>query len=140
MSTLVNEIQIDDTDINVDDIINELNGNDDDDNLTLIPSKPQIIEEKLDQNENNTVEEEDNKSDKEENNDYDFCDSKFWYLLVKGLKDPFVVGIIVAILSSSRIQMRVAEVLPIFSGDNIQSLIIRIIIAMGLFILIKKLI
>lgn len=63
----------------------------------------------------------------------------FWIRILKALRDPIVVGLVVALVSSPRVQRRVADVIPvILGGDTIYSTLARSVVGIVTFILIRR--
>ena len=68
-------------------------------------------------------------------------ETSFWIAVLKALRDPIVVGIVVALISSPRIQRRISALIPIVvSGDDIYSTCLRALAGITIFILIRRLI
>ena len=67
-------------------------------------------------------------------------DQEFWRIVARGLRDPLVVGIVVALLSSPRLQRRLSEYCPLLIGDSVQSTIVRMSIGVVIYIVVRKLV
>ena len=67
-------------------------------------------------------------------------ESRFWVSILKALRDPIVVGLVVALVSSPRVQRRAADVMPlIIGGDTVYSTLSRVFVGIVTFILIRRL-
>ena len=68
-----------------------------------------------------------------------FSDPQFWVMMLRGLRDPLIVGMVVALVASPRIQRRLGEFIP-FAGETVQSHLLRVGAAVVLYIAISRLI
>ena len=68
-----------------------------------------------------------------------FSDGAFWGFVLRGLQDPLLVGLIVALISSPRIQRRITAFVPVFIGDSVQSTLIRVFVAIVAYIVLRRL-
>ena len=67
-------------------------------------------------------------------------ESRFWLSILKALRDPIVVGLVVALVSSPRVQRRIADILPvIIGGDTVYSTLARVMVGIVTFILVRRL-
>lgn len=62
-----------------------------------------------------------------------------WSVIMSILKEPFIVGIVVVLLSSKRIQVRLMEFIPAIVSDNFQGAIVRLVAGMAMYLLIQRL-
>ena len=67
-----------------------------------------------------------------------FSDGAFWSFVLRGLRDPLVVGVVVMLVSSPRIQRRVAAYIPIFGGDGVQSALLRLLVGCVIYIVLRN--
>lgn len=67
-------------------------------------------------------------------------DGEFWQILARGLRDPLVVGVVVAFVSSPRIQRRIGEFAPLFVGDSVQATLLRAFAAMVVYVIVCRII
>ncbi len=65
--------------------------------------------------------------------------SDFWVTAFQLMRDPLVVGVVVALLSSKRIQQRLLEFVPMVMSDNMQGTFVRFMVGIAMYMLIKRL-
>ena len=66
-------------------------------------------------------------------------DAEFWGIVARGLRDPLIVAVVVAVISSPQIQRRLGEFTPLLIGDGIQATLVRAVLAMLLYMGISRL-
>ena len=69
----------------------------------------------------------------------ELCSDEFWMTVLRMAREPIIVGVVVCLLSSKRIQQRLLEFVPMVMSDNIQGTLSRLILGMVLYMLIKRL-